>query len=330
MPSGDDTTTTTSNASRRKQRIRRRRGWRRWFLLGVAAAVLASGTAYAVTGPLRPDDERRASHPNATTPALGPASAGSSVHGCRTPLNSRDPLRLWVGGDSLAGSLGPSLGELTRTSGVVRPIVDARVSSGLLSPDFVDWPEKGAADMLTYTPDVAVFVIGTNDAKNVSKDASHDPRWRERYAVLVEEMLNVLLGDGRTVYWVGAPIMSENAFSERVKSVNSVFQEVAAHHPAVTYVDAFTVFSGPDGKFAPALPAADGKVVRVRAQDGIHFTPDGGDRLARSVLERLEPQCRIAEQSVEGVIQPIVEVEGSDSVPGTRRGGDRAGAAPRR
>ncbi|MCP6769106.1 hypothetical protein NL529_30095, partial [Klebsiella pneumoniae] len=29
---------------------------------------------------------------------------------CRSPLTPTDPLRLWIGGDSLAGSLGPSLG----------------------------------------------------------------------------------------------------------------------------------------------------------------------------------------------------------------------------
>jgi hypothetical protein len=329
MPSRDDTTS-IPNGPRRDPRIPGRRSWRRRVLLVLVLALLASATAYAVTGPFAPSDERGASRPNATASPLGAAAAGSGAPACRTPLTWRDPLRVWIGGDSLAGSLGPSLGDLTRTSGVVQAIVDSRVSSGLLSPDFFDWSDKGADDMFSYDPDVAVFVIGTNDAKNLPKGAARDLRWRERYAAVVEQMLDVLVGEGRTVYWVGGPIMSENAFSERVKIVNSVFQEVTAQHPEVTYVDAFTVFSGPDGKFAPALPRGDGKVVRVRAEDGVHFTPDGGDLLAQAVLERLEPQCRIAEQAVEGGTQPIVEVEGSDSVPGTRRRGSRTESEPRR
>jgi uncharacterized protein len=317
MPS-DDETPTTPNGSRRGQRVRRRRRSRRWLLLGAVAVLIASGAAYALTRPLDSGGDRRASHTDTTTPPA--VAVPGSEQTCRAPLDPDDPLRLWIGGDSLAGSLGPSLGKLTGRSGVVQPIVDSRVSSGLLSRDFFDWPEKGAEDMSTYDPEVTVFIIGANDAKNLPRGTDQDPQWRARYTAAVEEMLEVLAGNDRTVYWIGAPIMSDTAFSERVKRVNSVYKEVAAKHSEVRYVDAFTALSGPDGRFASALPRGDGKVVRVRARDGIHLTPDGGDVLARSVLEQLEPQCRITEQAVEGAIKPVVEVQGSDSVPGTRRG----------
>jgi hypothetical protein len=315
MPS-DDHTPITPSRTRREQRTRRRES-RRWLLLGVAVALIASGTAYALTDPLDSGDDRGASGTDEKTPTA--AAVPASDQSCRRPLEPWDPLRLWIGGDSLAGSLGPSLGELTGKSGVVQPIVDSRVSSGLLSPDFFDWPKNGAEDMATYKPDVTVFIIGANDAKNLSRGADQDPQWRARYTAVVEEMLEVLAGDGRTVYWIGAPIMSDTAYSERVKGVNSVYQAVAAEHPEVMYVDAFTVLSGPDGKYAPSLPRDDGRVVRVRARDGIHLTPDGGDVLARTVLEQLEAQCKITEQAVEGVVRPIVEVKGSSSVPGSRR-----------
>ena len=315
MPSDDDTLTTPSRT--RRQQRRRRRTWRRWLLLGVAVVLIASGTAYALTDPLDSDDDRSASRTGTTTPP--PTAMPGSDQNCREPLDPGDPLRLWIGGDSLAGSLGPSLGELTGKSGVVQPIVDSRVSSGLLSPDFFDWPKNGAEDMSTYDPDVTVFIIGANDAKSLPRGADEDPQWRARYTTVVEEMLEVLAGGGRTVYWIGAPIMSDTAYSERVKGVNSVYQEVAAKHPDARYVDAFTILSGPDGEFASTLPRDDGRVVRVRARDGIHLTPDGGDVLARTVLEQLEEQCRITEQAVEGVSKPIVEVKGSSSVPGSRR-----------
>jgi uncharacterized protein len=316
MPSDDEL---TPKGSRPPQRARRRRGRRR-LLLVLTVAIVLSGGAYAIAGPLRPDEKRAASPTDVTTPAVGGGPTGVDGR-CRAPLNPVDPLRLWIGGDSLAGSLGPSLGELTGQSGVVQPVVDSRVSSGLLSPNFVDWPKRGAEDMFTYNPEVTVFIIGANDAKNQAKGAERDPQWRTQYAAAVEKMLDVLVGHGRTVYWVGAPIMSDAAFSERVKGVNEVFQEVAAKHSEVTYVDSFAVFSGPDGKFTSMLPSLDGKATRVRAQDGIHFTPEGGDLLARTVLEGLDPQCKITQQAVEGVIKRTIEAKGSSSVAGTRRGG---------
>jgi uncharacterized protein len=313
MPSDNS----TPNEWRRLQRMRRRRSWRRRALLGVAAALLATGTAYAVTGPLRPGDDT-AARTHATRDAP-PGIVASGEQSCRAPLNPQEPLRLWIGGDSLAGSLGPSLGELAGKSGIVQPVVDSRVSSGLLSPDFFDWPRKGAEDMFTFKPEVAVFVIGTNDAKNLSRGDAQDPRWQTEYSALVEQTLQVLAGNGRAIYWVGAPVMSDAAFSERVKAVNAVFRDVAARHRKVTYIDAFSIFSGPDGKYAPALPSSDGRVVRVRARDGIHFTAEGGDVLAKTVFDQLDPQCNITQQAVEGVTKPIIEVKGSSSVPGTRR-----------
>src|SRR5438132_476286 len=103
MPSDDDT---TPNASRREQRYRRRRIWHRSLIAGPAVALLAAGTAYAVTGPLQDDDRGggRASGPPAPTSA-GAGTAAAQT--CRAPLDPVDPLRLWIGGDSLAGSLGP-------------------------------------------------------------------------------------------------------------------------------------------------------------------------------------------------------------------------------
>jgi hypothetical protein len=317
MPSDD---AHTPQGSSPPQRARPRGGWRRRLLLVLAAAIVVSGSAYAIAGPLRPDDERAAAPTDATNPVVGVAPTGADEI-CRAPLNPVDPLRLWIGGDSLAGSLGPSLGELTGNSGVVQPVVDSRVSSGLSSPNFIDWPKRGAEDMVTYDPEVTVFIIGANDAKNLPRGTERDPQWRTQYAAAVERMLGVLVGEGRTVYWVGAPIMSDAAFSQRVKGVNEVFQDVAAKHPEVTYVDAFGVFSGPDGKFTSMLPSVEGKVTRVRAQDGIHFTPEGGDLLARTVLERLDPQCGITRQAVQGAVRRTIEAKGSSSVAGTRRGG---------
>ena len=290
-------------------------------------ALLAAGAAFALAGPLREDDHDGKEHRTTATSTGAPVS-GAAAQTCRTPLTSADPLRLWIGGDSLAGSLGPSLGDLTGKTGVVQPTFDARVSSGLLSPAFLDWPEHGREDMELYNPEVTVFIIGANDAKNIAKGTERDPKWRAQYAALVEEMLTVLRGNGRPVYWVGAPVMADSDYSQRVQGVNDVFREVAAKHPDVTYVDAYSLFSGPDGSFASSLPVPGAGVVRVRAADGIHLTPEGGDLLAQGVYDELDPACQVDRQAVPGVTKPTIEAKGSTSVPGTRRGPSTATTRP--
>lgn len=284
-------------------------------------ALLAAGTAFALAGPLR--DRGGAGHGSehrtAATPAPAPGTR-SAAPACRAPLSPADPLRLWIGGDSLAGSLGPSLGDLAGRTGVVQPIFDARVSSGLLSRGFLDWPKQAGEDISRYDPEVVVFVVGANDAKNIATGAERDPNWRAQYAALVEQMLTALRGSNRTVYWVGAPVMADADYSERVRGVNDVFRKVASKHPDVMFVDAYSLFSGPGGSYAPNLPVPGAGVARVRAADGIHFTPEGGDLLAQGVYDELDPVCQVARQAVPGITKPTIEAEGSTSVPGTRRG----------
>jgi uncharacterized protein len=324
MPSDDDT---TPSASRREQRFRRRRIWHRSLVVGLAVVLLAAGTAYAVTGPLQ-DDEGGGGRASRSGPTSAPVAGTATAQTCRAPLNPDDPLRLWIGGDSLAGSLGPSLGHRAGTTGVVQPVFDSRVSSGLLSPDFVNWPQHGADDISLYNPEVSVFIVGANDAKNLQEGATRDPKWRAQYAALVEEMLTVIGGNGRAVYWVGAPVMADAAYSERVQGVNDVFREVAAKHPDVTYVDAYALFSGPNGAFASMLPVPGGKVARVRGDDGIHLTPEGGDLLAETVFEGIDHACGITQQAVPGAVKATIEAPGSSSVPGSRRGAPTATTRP--
>ena len=65
-----------------------------------------------------------------------------------------------------------------------------------------------------------------------------------------------------------------------VVEVNAIAQDVAKRHPEVQYVDAYKLFSDTDGKFAADLPDETGKVVTMRAGDGVHLT-DGRRRLPR-------------------------------------------------
>jgi hypothetical protein len=252
--------------------------------------------------------------------ALPNTSLPTATVACRTPLHPAFPLQLWIGGDSLAGSLGPSLGELTGNTGVVQPIINSRVSSGLTSPEFYDWPEHAAEDVLEYQPEVTVFIIGANDAKTAPTDGDGlDPEWRAEYVIQVEEMMQLFVGDGRPVFWVGAPIMSDDRFSTRVEAVNQVFQEVAANHPEVVYIDAYKVFATEDGEYTEVQSDLEGETVQVRAGDGVHLTPDGGDRLALTIFQQLDPLCAVTDQAVPDDPKRPIEVEGSDFEPGTRR-----------
>ena len=66
------------------------------------------------------------------------------------------------------------------------------------------------------------------------------------------------------------------------------------------YVDAHKLFADSDGTFSYDLPDETGKVVTMRAGDGVHFTMDGADYLARTVYKLVDAQCAVTAQKVDG------------------------------
>ena len=133
-------------------------------------------------------------------------------------------------------------------------------------------------------------------------------------------MLDILDGDGtRPVYWVGSPTIQDKRKDAGASQINDVARSVIRSHKDVTYVDAYKLFSGPDGKFAPNLPGVNGKTVRVRAGDGLHLTPAGGDLLAKPIFDLIDARCKLEEQAVPDHTQPVIQTKGSGQVPGTHR-----------
>jgi hypothetical protein len=259
------------------------------------------------------------------TPLPGGPGTGPT---CRGPLTSVAPLGLWIGGDSLAGTLGPSLGTIAGNTGVVQAEFDSRVSSGLSDPGFFNWPQHATQSMATLNPEIVVFIIGTNDwmvPQAQPTDASGAPAWKAHYAALVSQMLDVLAGQNRFVYWVGGPTIRDPATDAGVRQINDVARSVVSQRHDAVYVDAYQLFGDSQGHYSATLPGLNGKPILMRADDGIHFTPDGGDRLAHTIFTPLDARCRLLAQAVPGSPKPVIEAPGSTQVPNTFRGSTSSG-----
>jgi hypothetical protein len=244
-----------------------------------------------------------------------PAGADRPAVDQRRPLNGLQPLRLWICGDSLAGALGPSLGRMTAATGIVQPQYDSRISTGLISGD-VNWPEHATEELAKLNPEVVVFIIGANDARVFSDNQT------DEYRMLTDQMMKVLIGPGREVYWVNVPVMKDQDFEENVKKVNEIQHEVAAKYSKnLTLVDAHTLFADEQGEYQSTFVDQDGDRVYLRAGDGIHLTGDGGDHLAQPIFTMLDGRWHLAEQADPLHPKKVLVTRGSTQVPGSDNGG---------
>ena len=300
----------------RVHRAERRARVRRLAAVAAGALVVlaATGAALVFTGVL--DAEKQSLKVGATPGESDePSTATTGPDGeSRRPLTPDDPLRLWIAGDSLAGSVGPSLGELTANTGVVQPQYDSRISSGLLNPGFFDWPEHAEQELADLDPEVVVFVIGTNDA-NV-----WDRSLENQYRLRTEAMMRLLAGTGdREVFWVGPPVAKADDLESGVLAVAAIQQEIAKKVPGVNYIDAHLLFDDDRGEYQFRFADLDGDIEIMRAGDGVHFSIAGADYLGQVLYNLLDPVWKLTQQSVPGAAKAVRETKGSTQVAGTHR-----------
>ena len=204
----------------------------------------------------------------------------------RTP-DEDEPLQMYVGGDSISRDLGEGLARVTPAT-LVRIDLDPRPATGLSRPDFFDWAQHLAGILTEGRPDVIVVLFGANDFQNVEHEGEIVDRfgseWLDLYRQRVDRIMTLLGQPEVQTIWVGQPPVREPRLSGGLERLNSVYVEVAAEHPQVSYLDAWELFSDADGGYVDEI---DG--VRLRREDGVHLTVDGGNRLAEAVWALIGP-----------------------------------------
>lgn len=314
------------NTDSRRARLATRRRRMRIVAAFIAILVIAGGVGTAMA--LRNRDETpaiSAPHTGAAPSDEAPDSTAGTARKVGPPrvITHDNPMRLWIGGDSLAGSFGPALGQKAGATGVIDATIDYKVSSGLSDNGIRNWPEHAQQAMSDINPDAIVFIIGTNDASIVnSQDSNNDgvPDWQVSYGAKIETMMRAFVGDGhhRTVYWLGPPTLGDSTLEKGAYELGRFMKsEAAKFAPDVVYVDTYRLFSDANGDYSRSLPDSTGVVKEMRISDGVHFSVDGANYLSDAIWKLLDKRWDVTAHADPS--QPIaytIAPGSNDYVPG--------------
>ncbi len=101
--------------------------------------------------------------------------------------------------------------------------------------------------------------------------------------------MDTVTRNGAFLVWIGLPITRDSSQTLRFDVINSIVQtEAAKREGRVSYLDTYFFFAGENGGYAAYVEDPTGKLVKMRADDGVHFERPAGDIIAAKVLERLE------------------------------------------
>ena len=203
--------------------------------------------------------------------------------------------RLAVFGDSMATDLAKALDRFYAEDPNIAIIDQSVGDSGLVRADYFDWPQKIGEKITENGFDIAVVIIGINDRQKMNIDgksyASLSPEWLAGYSARVQSIVQQLRAANKPTIWVGLPPMEAPKFGQTMVQVNEI-DRLASFGGGAEFLDIFEKFATEEGKYTRNGPDLNGNTVRMRKDDGIHFSTAGADKLAFYLSQSLRNYYR--------------------------------------
>lgn len=203
--------------------------------------------------------------------------------------------RLAVFGDSMATDVAKALDRFYAEDPNLAIIDQSVGDSGIVRTDYFDWPKKIGEKITENGFDIAVIIVGINDRQKMSIDgksySSLSPEWLAGYSARVQSIVQQLRAANKPTIWVGLPPMEAPKFGQTMIQVNEI-DRLAAFGGGAEFLDIFEKFATEEGKYTRNGPDLNGNNVRMRKDDGIHFSTAGADKLAFYLSQSLRNYYR--------------------------------------
>ncbi|HYI98829.1 MAG TPA: GDSL-type esterase/lipase family protein [Thermoleophilaceae bacterium] len=168
---------------------------------------------------------------------------------------------------------------------------DAQISTGISKPEMLDWIAKSRSQARRIRPDVTVVYLGANDGFSMATPSGAiapccGDAWIEEYARRAGRMMRAYArGSAGRVYWLTLPAPRGGPFRKVYGPVNAAVRRAARRTAGARVVPIDDVFT-PGFRYRDTL-MRDGRAVRVRQADGVHFNVTGASIVASEILARL-------------------------------------------
>ena len=275
----------------------------------------AQEPAQTLQEPLQPTQEPAQTLQEPTQPVPEPAqAAGEQAQPKRASyLPAKDNYDVFVLGDLLAGGLYAGMERVTVGDREIKVRGRFKEDSGIARPEFYDWNDAIPKILESNKVDIAVILIGTNDAQAMTDGVERlefgTPQWTALYSREVDRLINTVKQGGAAVYWVSLPPMAAPSYNASISQIAEI-QKRQAEAASVRYIDVRGQLTEPDGKMMVRGPDDTGDMRKLRDNDGIRFMKVGNNKLGKMVLDVLRAEINLARNAplaTDEVAAPIIE-----------------------
>ena len=226
-------------------------------------------------------------------PAAAPASIKPVVQAPISPpaaitLASGD--KVFFVGDSMMQGVAPHMANTLHRNFNIDSVDLSRQSTGLAYPGFFNWPQT-VENALRADPRIRLMVVflGPNDPWDMPDGKGkpflrfETPDWESAYRQRIDSILDAAQAHAVQVIWVGPPNMYKDRLSTGMAYLRDIYaSEIQRYRQH--YVSANEILGYQTGDFSYYLPGDEGRKIKIRVDDGVHFTPTGQRMIADGVL----------------------------------------------
>lgn len=200
---------------------------------------------------------------------------------------------VFFAGDSLMQGVAPHVQKWLSDVYGIKTINLSKQSTGLTYPGFFNWPQT-IANTLDNNPHIKILVmfLGPNDPwdipdpHNGSRFVSFaSPQWESIYRNHIKTIMDSARQHQVTVLWLTPPSMRKQKLNEQMIYLRQITaDEVSKNHGYV--VDTRAMLGSNGDQFYDTVTQTDGKKIKTRSSDGIHFTVTGQKIIAQNIFNR--------------------------------------------
>lgn len=193
-------------------------------------------------------------------------------------------------GDSIMQGIAPHLQRWLKNEYEIDSINLSKQSTGLAYPSFFDWPTT-LEQTLKNDQQVKLLIVlfGANDPWDFPDPSKHNgipylkfesPEWERVYLERVNRIIQAAKQSNATVIWLGIPYMKRVQLNTQMHYLENVLsKELNGTKDNVLWLPINQMLSDGEEVYKDAIEL-NGKMVRIRTKDGIHFTTQGQQFLA--------------------------------------------------
>ncbi|EAC1347215.1 DUF459 domain-containing protein [Campylobacter coli] len=166
----------------------------------------------------------------------------------------------------------------------------SKQNTGLSYKSYFDWA-KATKEAFAKNPNIKYLVVllGANDPWDIKKGGIYhrfgSDSWVDIYTYRVNEIINIAKQHHAKILWFEIPPVKKNELNEKIQILNKIYSEEILKNKQI-FINTKLFFSVND-EFSTYIKNENNKSIKMRTDDGIHFTSNGAKEMSKLLLQHI-------------------------------------------